>query len=1020
MLDILIDLLTPVFVSMGASAADVANYVRAAGGYVYAILGILAAVAAVMIAAQFAVKKGTRHVVRWSAALAGLLAVVLVVNLVCFGPMYAMVSGVLNASKAEISDDVVANSLAVVQETGEEGMVLLKNDGLLPLSSDVSALNVFGWASAHPVFSGTGSANSGDASIPQTDIITSLNEAGFATNEELTKMYADYGKDYWGGNRPVISMTAQDWSLPEPTAEYYTAGVMSSAEAFSDTAVIVIGRSGGENADLPSDMNAVINGTYDVAKTDAVEERAKTNYGYTNGLCTNNGDYDDFEPGEHYLELSRTEEDLVELVCSSFDKVIVVINANNAMELDWVDKYDSIGAVILAPGTGAAGMAALGKIISGAVNPSGRTVDTYLKDLTKAPTWNHSGNSGNHFFTGVEDLTKQVIRNDNTFQGVFSFVDYVEGIYMGYKFYETAAEEGLINYDDYVQYPFGYGLSYTQFKQEITDFKQDANAVTVEVTVTNTGSVAGKDVVELYFTPPYTNGGIEKASVNLLDFGKTGLLEPGASEKVTLSVPLENLASYDSGKVKTENGGYILEAGSYSVSIRSNSHTVLDERTFELGSDVDYSKDGRPSDGIPAVNRFDYADAGRSYLSRKDGFANYDDVTAPPTEFEIDKDTEKAIQQISVAKYNPSKYDSDEDVMPTLGADNGLKLADLTGKGYDDPNWEKLLDQLSLEDMITLINTGGWKTAPIESVGKVATSDCDGPAGLSNYVTHTTGTQFPSEVLMAQTWSKEMADKIGDAMGQEFANANNFGWYGPGLNLHRSAFGGRNFEYYSEDGVLSGIFASYEVNGAAKYGVYAFPKHFAGNDQETNRCAFLLTYMTEQTFRENVLKPFEMTVKGFDFNNYVMGMMTSYNWIGTVPVISDANLLKTVLREEWGFVGTVISDYNGSYGYQISDAAVRAGNDLMLGYGMAESNQFTDTEAATCVLAMRQACKNILYTVGNSGYYAGEGGAAEGGDKMTTMFAAVDAAVIIAALAIEAVVILRWAKKRQGSGKAGK
>jgi len=246
------------------------------------------------------------------------------------------------------------------------------------------------------------------------------------------------------------------------------------------------------------------------------------------------------------------------------------------------------------------------------------------------------------------------------------------------------------------------------------------------------------------------------------------------------------------------------------------------------------------------------------------------------------------------------------------------------------------------------------------------------------------------------------------------------GIYGPGANIHRTPYCGRNFEYYSEDGVLSGIFASYEVNGAAKYGVYPFLKHFAGNDQETNRCAFLLTYMPEQTLRENVLKPFETVVKGFDFNNYVMGMMTSYNWLGTVPVISNADLLKTVLREEWGFVGTVISDYNGSYGYQISDAAVRAGNDLMLGYGMAESNQFTDTGAATCVLAMRQACKNILYTVGNSGYYEGEGaGDADGMGKMTQTFVAVDVIVVVLAVASEAVVILRWTKKRRGSEKTG-
>lgn len=267
---------------------------------------------------------------------------------------------------------------------------------------------------------------------------------------------------------------------------------------------------------------------------------------------------------------------------------------------------------------------------------------------------------------------------------------------------------------------------------------------------------------------------------------------------------------------------------------------------------------------------------------------------------------------------------------------------------------------------------------------------------------------------MAQTWSKEMAEKLGDALGQEFANANNFGWYGPAMNLHRTAFSGRNFEYYSEDGTLSGIFASKEVNGAAKYGVYPFIKHFAANDQETNRCAFLMTYLSEQTLRENVLRPFEIVVKSFDYDNGVLGVMTSYNWLGTVPVISNYDLLTTVLRDEWGFAGTVISDYNGSYGYQLSDAAIRAGNDLMLGYGMAESNQFTDTDSATCVQAMRQACKNILYTVGNSGYYADAAAANNTGmDNMTKFFIAVDTIGILLALAVEALVVIRWLKKRK-------
>ncbi len=1021
MLDFLIDLLTPIFVSMGASAADVANYVRAAGGYVYAILGILAAVIVVMAAAQFIAPKGTRHVVRWTGALAGALAIVLVVNLVCFGPMYGMVSGVLNASKAEISGDVVANSLAVVQETGEEGMVLLKNDGLLPLGSGVSALNVFGWASAHPVFSGTGSAASGDASIPQTDIITSLNEAGFATNEELTKLYADYGKDYWGGDRPVINMTTQDWSLPEPTPEYYTGSVMSSAAAFSDTAVIVIARSGGENADLPSDMKAVLDGTFDVTLTGAVQESVAHNYNSTRATFYNNTrEYDEFGEGDHYLQLSQSEKNLVDTVCGSFDKVIVVINANNVMELGWVEDYEQIGAVILAPGTGASGMKALGKILNGTVNPSGRTVDTYPYDLTAAPNWNHTGNSGNHLYTNVSDLTKQLARIDNTFNGVISFTDYVEGIYMGYKFYETAAAEGLLDFAQAVQYPFGYGLSYTSFTQEITSFSQSGDYVEVEVTVTNTGSVAGKDVVELYYTPPYLNGGIEKASVNLLDFGKTGLLEPGASEKVSFRVPLEDMASYDSSCVKTANGGYVLEAGEYAVSIRSDSHTVLDERTFTLSGDKDYSGSGRSTDKAAPVNRFGCMESSHPTLSRKDGFANYDAATAAPDEkeFELSKDRQNAIREISVVKYDPADYDNPDDVMPATGVKGDLKLADLAGKGYDDANWDKLLDQMSIEDMTTLINTGGWQTAAIDSVGKVATSDCDGPSGLSNYVTGSNGTQFPTEVLMAQTWSKEMAEKIGDALGQEFANANNFGWYGPAMNLHRSAFSGRNFEYYSEDAVLSGLFASQEVNGAAKYGVYSYIKHFAANDQETNRTAFLLTYMTEQTFRETCLKPFEMVVKNFDFDHYVMGVMTAYNWLGAVPAISSRELLTDVLRGEWGFRGVVISDYNGSYGFEITDAAIRAGNDLMLGYGMAESNKLEDTGSATCVLAMRQACKNILYTVANSGYYADEAAAQGGGmSGMTRMFVLVDVIAAALALGVEALVVARWMKKRKNAGQ---
>ena len=1048
LVDTLMTVLAPIFNKMGAETSQVKPYLEKCAPYITALLIAVGLLIVLLIAAHWMAKKGSRHVIRWTAVLAFLLALVMIVNLICYGPMKSIVSGVLNASKAEISEDVVEGSRSVIQQVGEEGMVLVKNsDNLLPLAAETTKLNVFGWASVHPVFSGTGSAASGEQGKP-VDILESLSMAGFSTNEELSKLYANYwsSADFYGGNRPSIGMQEQDWTLPEPTTEYYTETLLNNAKDFSDTAVIVFARSGGENADLPSDMHAVINGTFDVSKSGRVQETVATNYTYTGAKFYNNcidpncpRTYDEFAEGEHYLQLSQTERDLGETVTANFDKVIVVINANNAMELGWIEAYPQIRSVILAPGTGASGMIALGEILNGSVNPSGRTADTYLYDLRSAPTWNHSGNSGNHFYenadkaTNVDDLTKQLAREDASFNGVVSFLDYVEGIYMGYKFYETAAEEGLIDFESTVQFPFGYGLSYTTFEQKITNLQKDDVNVTVTVEVKNTGSVAGKDVVELYYTPPYTNGGIEKASVNLIDFGKTGLLKPGESETITLTVALENMASYDSSCIKTANGGYVLEAGEYVMSVRSDSHTVLDSKNFTLDADIDYSINGRASDQETAVNRFGYMESDHEILSRKDHFANYEKAVAEPEaeEYKLSKDDTKAIQAITVVKYKPEKHDDPNDVMPTIGAKNGLTLTNLAGKSYDDPDWEKLLDQLSIDDMVSLINVGGWQTVEVKSVGKVATSDCDGPSGLSNYVTGSNGTQFPTEVLMAQTWNKELARSIGAAMGQEFADANNFGWYGPAMNLHRSAFSGRNFEYYSEDAVLSGLFASEEVNGAAKLGVYPYIKHFAANDQETNRLAFLTTWMTEQCFRENCLKPFEIVVKNFDFDHYAMGVMTAYNWLGLVPVISSPELLKDVLRGEWGFQGVVISDYNGGYGYQITDAAIRAGNDLMLGYGVATGTALKDTAAATCVLAMRQACKNILYTVGNSGYYAEAAAAAHeardqaaaaaaqntGMSKMDKLFLGLDIGTGIVVLGLEALVLLRWLKKRKASAK---
>ena len=499
-------------------------------------------------------------------------------------------------------------------------------------------------------------------------------------------------------------------------------------------------------------------------------------------------------------------------------------------------------------------------------------------------------------------------------------------------------------------------------------FNYDGTNVTFDVNVTNTGDTAGKDVVEVYFTPPYTNGGIEKASVNLVDFAKTSVLDAGASETISFTIPAEDLASYDSTGIKVDGGGYILEEGNYVISVRSNSHTVLAEETFTVDEDVIYT--ARSTDKTDVTNQFqEYARGDFEQLSRADSFANYETATAAPADFAMSDEVRAQVEPQTFGTYDPTLYDNDSDEMPALGASNGLTLFSLKGRDYDDPQWEQLLDQLSFEDMALMINLGGWQTAEITSVGKIDTSDCDGPAGLSNFITGAYGTAYPSEVLMAQTWNKELLEEMGTKMAQEYVDANNYVWYGPAMNTHRNAFAGRNFEYYSEDGVLAGKLASAEINGAATKGVYPYLKHFALNDQEGNRCSFLLTWADEQAIREIYLKPFELAVK--NFTGKAISTMSSFNWIGTQPSCSNSYLLNTVLRGEWGYVGMVETDYDGSYGYMISDKCVRNGNDLMLGFASAESNQFTDT-SATATLAMRQACKNILYTVGNSGYYAGD------------------------------------------------
>ena len=903
---------------------DVINVLNSCKPYLIA-LGVVLALAIVVTVACMKLKKPVKKLVRKEAWIAFLLAVVVIVNLICFIPMSSMIS--LAMGNGTITDETSDESTALVQEIAEEGIVLLKNDGTLPLAAD-SNLNVFGWASTNPCYGGTGSGALSDA-YPTVSLLQGLEDAGFNLNKELSDFYTAYRAD-----RPEVGMWAQDWTLPEPTADSYTDEMMANAKEFSDTAMVVITRVGGEGADLPTDVSKVT---------------------YTD----NSTEYKDFEAGEHYLQLDRTERDMLDLVCSNFDNVIVVYNGANAMELGFINEYSQIKSAIWCPGTGQSGFEALGEIVAGTVNPSGKTSDTFVADLTATPTWNNFGYfkydnmdeyayTSNNFKTGEEETALP------------SFVNYVDGIYVGYRFYETAAAEGLINYDDTVVYPFGYGLSYTTFTQEMGAISEDNGTISFDVTVTNTGDVAGKDVVEVYYNPPYTNGGIEKASANLIQFEKTEVLQPGDSQTITVSFDAEDMASYDTYGA----GCYVLEAGDYQISINSDSHNVIDSQTYTVASTVTYDESNpRSTDETAAVNEFAYAEGDVTYLSRADGFANYADATAAPASMSMSDEAKATF--LNNSNYNPEDYNNDSDEMPTTGAKNGIKLADLRGVDYDDAQWDSLLDELTISDMDTMIAIGGYQTSAASSVGKIMTVDCDGPASINNNFTGIGSVGFPSAVMIASTWNKNLALKFGESIGKMADEMEVSGWYAPAMNTHRSAFAGRNFEYYSEDGVLSGYMATNAILGAEEYGVYAYMKHFALNDQETNRTEMLCTWANEQSIREIYLKPFEMSVK----EGGAKAVMSSFNYIGTQWAGGSSALCNTVLRDEWGFRGFVLTDYFGVYGYMDSDMGIRGGTDCMLVAYDTETNHVTDTTSATGVLAMRQACKNIMYTVVNSRAY---------------------------------------------------
>ena len=909
--------------------ADVMNVIGSLTPYLIAI-GVLFVLALII---TFAVNKktvkdvATRKIVHSESWLVALVGIVVAVSMMLTGPLSTLLNNA-TITKYTLSDATVSKANELAKDVQSEAVTLLKNDDSnLPLSG--KKVNVFGWGSTNPVYGGTGSGSM-SKQYKTVSLLDGMKQAGIETNSELTKLYTDYRAD-----RPVVAMWAQDWTLPEVPADQYSDSLISDAKSFSDEAVVVITRVGGEGADLPTNMKA-------------------------KGITYNNNskDYEDFKDGEHFLQLSQTERDMIDLVTSNFKKVTLVYNGANTFQFDFLNDYPQIQSVVWCPPAGQTGFSALGEVLAGETNPSGKTSDTFLKNLTKSVSYN---NFGKFEYTNMADKAakyKGFTGDDVT--AIPGFVNYSEGIYVGYKFYETASDEGLINYDDTVAFPFGYGLSYTTFKQEMGKVSYKNGKISFDVTVTNTGDKAGKDVVEVYYNPPYTDGGIEKASKNLAGFEKTKELQPGESQKVTVKFDDDDMASYDYKGAKA----YMLEKGDYDISIQSDSHHVIDHQKVTVKDTVTYNSDSNTHNGdaVAATNEFDYAAGDVTYLSRAGHFANYAKATAAPTNFSMSDEAKAEFTNNS--NYDPKKYDNDSDEMPTTGAKNGLKLYQMYGKDYDDADWDKLLDQLTFDDMDNLIANGGYGTPAVKSVGKIQLTDADGPASLNNNFTGVGSIGFPASTAFACTWNKDLAKQFGEMIGDMAHDMHVAGWYAPAMNIHRSAFSGRTFEYFSEDSLLSGAMASNEIAGAKSKGVYSFMKHFALNDQETKRTEMLCTWTNEQAMREIYLKPFEMSVK----EGGAQAVMSSFNYIGNTYAGADSALLQTVLRGEWGFKGFVLTDYFGGYGYQNADQEVRAGNDSMLATTKI-TNHITD-KSATSVKAMRQAAHNILYTAANSWQYA--------------------------------------------------
>lgn len=866
-------------------------------------------------------------------------------------PIYSdEVTSVYPTQKATNKAEAFANAQEVNLKLAEEGFVLLKNENAaLPMNKG-ARISVFSKNSVNLSYGGSGSG--GFDTSNNKNLYESLNDAGFVTNPTLKRFYesSQSGPVRTANSSDLDNGDNQKIATAETPQSKYTDAVRNSYADYSDAALVVITRIGGEGFDLPRYQ------------------------GDSEGAVS---------PDSHYLELDQNEIDLLTAVTDgTFKRVVVVFNTPSSFEATFLKDSayaafeDKIDAAVWIGFTGSNGITALGEILNGDVNPSGRLVDTWAADFTKNPSFVNFG-------TGcLPDTT------DKYDGGMYYSVDYEEGIYVGYRYYETRGEtDGEDWYNANVVYPFGYGLSYTTFDWTVGDASASeielGTTITVPVTVKNTGSVAGKEVVQLYASAPYTLGGIEKAHKVLVGFAKTKLLQPGESETVTVSFDPYSAASYDYRDANSNGfSGYELEAGEYTLYVSRNAHESEKAIALNLAADVQIGTD--PTTDSEVVNRYtdseNFLDSDwqlDTMLSR----ADWEGTWPTPQTAQQHAGTDRLYEEIRSEEHNnPTDFDSEE--YPWFGEEPTLTLRDLLPSAeaegyepvvsYDDERWEELMMGCDEEEMIALINNGAYHTLAMESVGLPATIHGDGPSGFTCFMSkeQVNGTcQYVSEPVMASTWNINLMNELGEAIGEEGTIGDKAtgqpysSIYAPGVNIHRSPFGGRCSEYFSEDPFISGMMGAAEVQGIQSRGVLPTVKHFVANEQETHRSiGGDLSWLSEQALREIYLKPFEYTVKLGE----TRGIMTSFNRIGTRWTGGDYRLLTEILRNEWGFNGLVICDFNTIPQYMIPRMMFYAGGSLDLATQQSAMWMECDTSDAGDAIVLMRAVKDVMYALVNS------------------------------------------------------